>query len=84
LINDRAGRVLLQMPVDIPDQFLALFLVRLDRLLLVHFFELGIAVVRVIALGAAGIVLIEIGVRIVDPRPVAYILPRFTCATSSP
>jgi hypothetical protein len=67
LINDRAGRVLLQLPVDLPDQFLALFLVGLDRLLLVHFFELGVAVVRVIALRAAGIVLVEVSVRVVDP-----------------
>src|SRR5437660_6631647 len=68
LINDRAGRVLLELPVDIPDQFLALFLVGLDRLLIVHFFELGIAVVCVIAFGTAGIMLVEIGVRIVVPR----------------
>ena len=54
--------------VDFPDQLLALFLVGLHRLLLVHFFELGVAIVRVVALRAAGIVLEEIGVRIVDAR----------------
>src|SRR5258708_4638604 len=65
--DDRAGGVLGQLLVDLPDQLLALFLVRLDRLLLVHLFELGVAIVRVVALRAARIVLEEIGVRVVGP-----------------
>src|SRR6267142_5358270 len=49
-VDDRSGGILGQAAVDLPDQLLALLLVGLDRLLLVHLFELGIAIIRVVAL----------------------------------
>src|SRR6202047_2244865 len=67
--DDRSGAVFRQPAVDLPDQSLALCLVGLDRLLLVHLLELGVAVVGVIALRTAGIMLVEIGVGIIDSRP---------------
>src|SRR5215472_5444695 len=69
LVDDRPGSVLLQTTINLPDQFLALLLIGLDRLLVVHLFELGVAVVGVIALRAASIMLVEIGVRVIDTRP---------------
>src|SRR6516162_670658 len=48
--DHRPRRILLQPAVDLPDQLLALCLVRLDRLLRVHLLELWVAIVRVIAL----------------------------------
>src|SRR5439155_2315267 len=65
--DDRAGGVLGQLLVDLPDQLLALLLVRFDRLLLVHLFEFGVAIVGVVALRTARVMLEEIGVRVVDP-----------------
>src|ERR1700730_5943653 len=67
--DDRPGAVLLQPAVDLPDRFLALCLVGLDRLLLVHLLELGGAVIGVIALRAAGVMLVEIGVGSSTPDP---------------
>src|SRR6516225_2181697 len=64
--DDRPDRVLLQFPVDLPDQLLALLLVGLDRLPVEPPLHLAIAVSEIITFGTAGVVLVEQLVRIVD------------------
>src|SRR6516165_1870373 len=64
--DDRPDRVLLQFPVDLPDQLLALLLVGLDRLPVEPPLHLAIAVSEIIAFGTAGVVLVEQLGRIVD------------------
>src|SRR6267154_711550 len=66
VVDDRPRAILLQFPVDVPDQALALFLVGFCRLLLEQFFELGVAIAGVVALRAAAVILIELLVRVVD------------------
>ena len=68
--DDRTSDVLLQLLVDLPDQLLALLNVRFLRLLVEQLFDVLVAVVRVVPLRAAGIVLVEGLVGIVDPLPV--------------
>ena len=58
--------VLLQFAVDLPDQLLALLRVGFHRLLVDQLVELGIAVAGVVALRAAGVVLVELLVGVVD------------------
>jgi hypothetical protein len=55
-----------------PTPALALLLVGLDRLLLEHFLQIGIAIPGVVTLRAAGVVLIELGIRVIgsDPREI--------------
>src|ERR1700738_5273362 len=64
--DDRPGRLLPPLPVDLPHQLFALLPVGLHRLALELFFELRVAVTGDVALGAASIVLEELLVRIVD------------------
>src|SRR5215472_11255066 len=69
VIDDRPRLILLQSPVDLPHQPLALLLVGLHRLLLEHFLQLGIAIPGVITLRAARIILIELRIGVVDADP---------------
>src|SRR6516225_11674198 len=64
--DDRTSDVLLQLLVDLPDQLLALLDIRFLRLLVEQLFDVLVAVVRVVPLRAAGIVLVEGLVGIVD------------------
>src|SRR6516162_8017241 len=64
--DDRTSDVLLQLLVDLPDQLLALLDIRFLRLLVEQPFDVLVAVVRVVPLRAAGIVLVEGLVRIVN------------------
>src|SRR5262249_29787566 len=64
--EDRTRYVLLQFLIDVPHHLFAFFDVGLNRLLVEQRFELLVAVVRIVALRAAGIVLIESLVWIVD------------------
>src|SRR5271166_1943629 len=63
--DDRAHRVIDQPALDLPDQFLALRRVGLSRLLVDQRIDLGIAA-GIIARRAAGVILIELVVRVVD------------------
>ena len=56
---DRARPLLLQFLVDLPYQRLALLLVAFRRLLVEQLLDLPVAVSGPVALGAAGIVLVE-------------------------
>src|SRR5712671_3641166 len=69
VIDDRPRLVLLQSPVDFPYQPPALLLVGLHRLLLEHFLQLGIAIPGVVTLRAAGVVLIELCIRVIGSDP---------------
>src|SRR6516164_5201974 len=69
VIDDRPRLVLLQSSVDLPHQPLALLLVALHRLLLEHFLQLGIAIPGVVPLRAAGVILIELRIGVVDADP---------------
>jgi hypothetical protein len=64
--DDRPRHVLLQLLVDLPHQLLALVDVGLLRLLVEQLLDLLVAVVGVVALRAAGVVLVERLVGIVD------------------
>jgi hypothetical protein len=64
--DDRTSDVLLQLLVDLPDQLLALLDIRFLRLLVEQLLDVLVAVVGVVALGAAGIVFVERLVGIVD------------------
>src|SRR6516225_11759869 len=64
--DDRTGDVLLQLLVDHPDQLPALPDVGFLRLLVEQLFDLLVAIAGVVALRAAGIVLIERLVGVVD------------------
>src|SRR6516164_11204280 len=56
----------INIALDLPDQFLALCRVTLRGLLVDQCLHLGIAIASVVARGAAGIVLVKLGVRVVD------------------
>ena len=64
--DDRPRDVFLQLPVDLPDQLLALVDVCLFRLLVEQLLDVLVAIVGVIPLRAAGIVLVERLVGLVD------------------
>src|SRR5439155_15650125 len=64
--DDRPNALLGQFALDLPNQGLALFLVRLHRLPVDHLVELGIAVLDVVPFGAARIVLVKILIWIID------------------
>ena len=64
--DHRARGVLDQKPLDIPDDFPALFLVEFARLRRQQLVDLGIAILGIVALGVAGIVLDDVAVGIVD------------------
>src|SRR5712691_6072161 len=63
--KNRPSTVLLQFLVDFPNQVPALFLVRLHRLLIEQFVDLGIAVAGVIAVRAASVILVDLRVGVV-------------------
>src|SRR5580700_4467960 len=65
-VDQRPRAVLGQPPFDLPDQLVALVLVRFHRLLVNQLVHFGVAVAVVIADTAAGIVLVEQRIRIVD------------------
>src|SRR5664279_6016487 len=64
--DDRPGHVFLKLLVDVPDQLLALGNVGLLGLLVEQLLDLLVAVVGVVAFRAAGVVLVERLVGIVD------------------
>src|SRR5216683_1571310 len=64
--DDRPNAVLGQLLLDLPHQRFALFLVRLRRLLVDQFVELGIAVFDVVSFRAAYVILVEILIGFVD------------------
>jgi hypothetical protein len=66
VVDDRAGPVLLQLLVDVPDETAALVAVGRLGLRNEWLLQLGIAVAGVIALRAAAVVLEELLVRVVD------------------
>ena len=66
--QDRPRTVLLQLLVDFPDEAPALLLVPLHRLLIEQLVDFRIAVAGVIAVRAAGVILIELRVGVVDPE----------------
>src|SRR5439155_16864611 len=66
VIDDWPSRILLKLSVDLPHQLLALFLVHHRRLLVELLVELGIAIAAVVPGRAAGVVLVELLVRVVD------------------
>jgi hypothetical protein len=68
-MHDRAGHVLDELALDLPDQRPPLLDVRFARLLDDQPLDLLIAVVGVVALGLAGVVLDEIDIRVVDREP---------------
>src|SRR5262249_33809403 len=67
--EDRTGFILLQLPIDLPDQPTALFLVTLHRLPVKQSINFRIAIAGVIAVGAAGVILIELRVGVIDTDP---------------
>src|SRR6202047_4566195 len=67
VVKNRPSHVLRQLLLDLPHHFLALVLVELHRLLIDHLVELGIAIAVVIAFGAAGVILVQGLVRIIEP-----------------
>ena len=67
MVNDRPRRVLLQSPIDVPDQMPALVAVGGLRLLDEPLLDLSVAVAGVVALRAAGVVLEELLVGVADP-----------------
>src|SRR5262249_1019562 len=69
VIDDRPRLILLQSPVDLPHQPLALLLVGFHRLLLEHFLQLEIAIPGVITVRVARIILIELRIGVVDAGP---------------
>ena len=64
--DHRPCDVLLQLLVDLPNKPLALLDIRFRGLLIEQLLELLVAVVGVIALRSAGVILVEILVRIID------------------
>src|SRR6185437_9259103 len=64
--DDRSRDVFLQLLVDLPDELLALADIGLLRLLVKQLLDLLVAVIGVVPLGAAGVILVEGLVRIVD------------------
>src|SRR5437773_2699431 len=58
--DDRPGALFLQSAVDLPDQLLALFPVGLGGLPVERGFELAVAIAGEVAVGIAGIALIEL------------------------
>ena len=64
--NDRLHDVFLQLLVYLPNKAPAFFLIGLHRLLVEPAFKFAIAIARVVALGTAGIVLVELLVGVVD------------------
>jgi len=66
--KDRPSAVLLQFFVYFEDEAAAFLLIPLDRLLIEQLIELGIAVAGVITVRAAGVIFIELRVRVVDPE----------------
>src|SRR5437588_470539 len=66
IVDDRPRDILLQLLVDVPDQLLALLRIGLCRLLGEQLLQVLVAIVGEVAFRAAGIVLEEILVGIVD------------------
>src|SRR5208282_5579111 len=64
--DDRPRSFLLQFCVDVPDYRLARRLIRLARLLVKKLLELTVAVSGEIAVGIAGVALVELLIGIVD------------------
>src|SRR4051812_9890077 len=64
--DDRAGHVLDQFALDLPDDFLALLGIGLHRLLVDELVDVRVAVPGIIALCPADIILVELLVGIVD------------------
>src|SRR6516164_5508748 len=64
--NNRPRPVIGQLSLDLPHQLLALIRLGLDRLPIEQVFELGIAIAGIVARRAAGVVLVELLVGIVD------------------
>src|SRR5260221_6226032 len=63
--DDRAGDVLDQLPLDFPDQLLALFPIRFSRLAVDQLIDLPITVGGVVAVGRAGVAFIELFIGVV-------------------
>ena len=68
LVDERLGVVFREPALDRPHKALALFLVRLHRLLVDELVDLRVAVAVVVADPAAGVALVKHGVRVVDLR----------------
>ena len=64
--DDRPRSFLLQFCVDVPDHRLALRLIHLARLLVKKLLQLAVAVSGEIAVGIAGVALVELLIGIVD------------------
>src|SRR5260370_37720336 len=65
--DDRPCPILLQLPVDLPHQLLAFFLIGLARLPVERLVELRIAISGIVTVRAARIVFVELLVGVVDP-----------------
>src|SRR5579871_382342 len=68
VVQDRAHDVFLQLAVDLPNELSALLLVGLHRLPVDQLVQLGVAVMRVIAVGSAHVILIKILIGVVETR----------------
>src|SRR3546814_3760481 len=68
VVQGRAGHLFLELPVDLPDDLTALFLIGLHRLLVEQGLQLLVAVSVIVADRIAGVVLVEVLVGIVDGR----------------
>jgi hypothetical protein len=64
--DDRPRSFLLQFCVDVPDHRLALRLIHLARLLVKKLLQLAVTVSGEIAVGIAGVALVELLIGIVD------------------
>src|SRR5579883_3537287 len=57
--DDRPRHILLELLVDLPGEALALLAIALHRLRIEQLLDILVAVLRVVALGAAGVILVE-------------------------
>jgi len=67
--DDRSGAILRQLPFDLPDQLLALFLVGLDRLSVDQLVDCRTAVTVIVQLAAAPVIQVEV---LVGIGPASY------------
>ena len=65
--QDRPRTVLLQFPVDLPDEAPPLLLVPLHRLLIEQLVDFRVAIAGIIPVRTAGVILVELRIGIVDP-----------------